>query len=717
MQLLPAAQLGRSERVVVERDRVRLERLDEDAPGRTSPPGASGDLDEKLDAALRRAEIRQVQRPVRVQDAHQGHARKVVSLRHHLRSDQDVELPAREAREQRGSLARSARRIPIEPSYPGPGHHGLQLLLNFFRAASQGDQLRAPATGACPARTLLVSAEMAAEPLAAGAVQHQRDRAVGAAHRRAAGSAEKAARMAAAVEEQDGLLAAGERFPQCAGQLGREQLVRNAALHHRDRRQGPRLDALRQAQRAQLSFLGAPERLQRRRGAAEDRDGLRLLRADQRQIARMVPEPLLLLVRGLVLLVDDEDSQLRDGRPDGSSRSHHDTRATLPDALPLGDPFRVRETRMKHRDVGAEAAPEPAGELRRQRDLRDQRDRAQSPRPRVRDGLQVHPGLAAAGHAMQQEGRERPRIDGRDELAERRRLRGRRVMSLLSPGRLGQGRRTRRNLVELGEAPRGERAEVGTPVGEGRHHFLDRDRGAAREEPGEHFRLPGRAPQGIGRCSRCGLRGFHELWADAGARFLAHQRHQPASRQLGELRPRELHARAHSAQRPPRCFFLTGKIELPGLEQGAAGLGQAGHQGVADVHAGRQGRFEGGPERRQVVSRGPAGQGDDVRGQQRSVVQESHRVAHLALRRARTEHDPGLGATAQGHHHAPAGLGRAELRSDPVGENAVAGGNVQRDRIQLIRRNRLPLRRPCRARPSPRAPRSGQRAGPHSRAR
>src|SRR5205085_2693597 len=54
--------------------------------------GATRDLSEQLKCTLARAEIRQVQRKIGVDDSDQGHVWKMQTFRNHLRADQDVDL-------------------------------------------------------------------------------------------------------------------------------------------------------------------------------------------------------------------------------------------------------------------------------------------------------------------------------------------------------------------------------------------------------------------------------------------------------------------------------------------------------------------------------------------------------------------------------------------------------------------------------------------------
>ena len=67
--------------------------LEDDLAGQVRAPGPSCHLGEELERALGGAEVGQAEAHVRVHDADQGHAWKVVALRDHLGADEDVRLP------------------------------------------------------------------------------------------------------------------------------------------------------------------------------------------------------------------------------------------------------------------------------------------------------------------------------------------------------------------------------------------------------------------------------------------------------------------------------------------------------------------------------------------------------------------------------------------------------------------------------------------------
>ena len=170
-----------------------------------------------------------------------------------------------------------------------------------------------------------------------------------------------------------------------------------------------RSGSTRRAKRPRVDVVGA---LERRRRRAEDRDRARALRAHDRQIAPVVADALLLLERRVVLLVDDDDAQRAHRREHGRARAQRDADLARPQAPPGRQPLARRQRAVQHRDVVAEAGPEARRQLRRQRDLGHQHQRAPPRRARRRDDAQVDLGLARAGDPLKQEAGEAARQRG-----------------------------------------------------------------------------------------------------------------------------------------------------------------------------------------------------------------------------------------------------------------------------------------------------------------
>src|SRR5207342_2184292 len=98
------------------------------------------------------------------------------------------------------------------------------------------------------------------------------------------------------------------------------------------------------------------------------------------------------------------------------------------DPIALVTPLRVAERRVENRHLIAEPLPEPAHRLWRERDLRDEHDRAEAAVEGLAAGLEVHLCLAAAGGTFEKDVLADALVEGRDDSRYRRLL------------RLGQGR-------------------------------------------------------------------------------------------------------------------------------------------------------------------------------------------------------------------------------------------------------------------------------------
>ncbi len=133
------------------------------------------------------------------------------------------------------------------------------------------------------------------------------------------------------------------------------------------------------------------------------------------------------------------------------------------------EPLAVLQRRVQQRHALSEAAAEAADQLRRQRDLRYQDERAAVQLQRPLHHPQVHLGLAGAGDAVEQEGREGAALERRQQGGHRGGLLvGQRVGApLLQPlaHALHHGL-----LLERDEAPRGQPPQHLARPGDGVRH-------------------------------------------------------------------------------------------------------------------------------------------------------------------------------------------------------------------------------------------------------
>ena len=150
--------------------------------------------------------------------------------------------------------------------------------------------------------------------------------------------------------------------------------------------------------------------LERGRRGAEHDGNAEALRATHGHVARRVAQALLLLVRGIVLLVDDDEPEVAERREHREPRSEHDARG----ARLRGEPRRGALALVAG-GCAPRRAPRAGKRLRTcasscgVRPISGTSSSAWRPaRERCRDELQVDLGLAAAGDALQQDRMEAP---------------------------------------------------------------------------------------------------------------------------------------------------------------------------------------------------------------------------------------------------------------------------------------------------------------------
>src|SRR5262249_20150508 len=138
---------------------------------------------------------------VGINDCRKLHAGEVVSLRDHLRADEDGALGAGEPLERGAELRRLRDRVGIEADPFELGDVLLELALKALRPRTDARDLGRAAHGADGSGRLARSAVVAAER--AVLMKRERDVAVRAAPSDATGAAVERGRNAAAVEEKD----------------------------------------------------------------------------------------------------------------------------------------------------------------------------------------------------------------------------------------------------------------------------------------------------------------------------------------------------------------------------------------------------------------------------------------------------------------------------------------------------------------------------------
>ena len=117
----------------------------------------------------------------------------------------------------------------------------------------------------------------------------------------------------------------------------------------------------------------------------------------------MVAGAALLFEARIVCLVDDDDSQIGEGREDRRARSNDDVDFVSLDPAPLVEALASGQPRMEHGDAIPEVSPEGGDELRSERNFGEEDQRAVSILEGRPNGADVDLGLAASCHAVEDE--------------------------------------------------------------------------------------------------------------------------------------------------------------------------------------------------------------------------------------------------------------------------------------------------------------------------
>ena len=324
-------------------------------------------------------------------------------------------------------------------------------------------------------------------------------------HPFAAGPADHQRRVAAAIEEEQALLAGRQGLGHGRHQRRREPGARFGRLFA----QVDQLDARQDrapAPRGELQppiapGLGVPERLQRRRGRGQHHQGVLDLGPRHGQIAGLVDEPVLLLERAVVFLVDDDQLQPRIGQKERRARAHYDAAAPLGHRLPGRRGARGRlDRRMPLGRPGPKPLLEAVDHRLGERNLgqKDQHLGLGVGGEHGGDRLQIDLRLARARDTVEQRGLKSPLGDEALKRVRRRRLA--RIERSRGPARVGRVEREDRldqaNLQRAGEHKRADHGRTGARRRHKRaeRHGLDRRRQHTR--PGR--RHPARRQAGAG---------------------------------------------------------------------------------------------------------------------------------------------------------------------------------------------------------------------------
>src|SRR5262245_30132706 len=139
-----------------------------------------------------------MERDVGVQDADQGHARKIEALRHHLGAEQDVAGAAREVGDDRGRATALARDVGVEAQEPRLRVERGDLAFRALRPGAGEAEQPSPAHWTLAERRLVMVAVVTA-PRARTEMQRERDVTMGALRNETARAALGVMRVAAPI--------------------------------------------------------------------------------------------------------------------------------------------------------------------------------------------------------------------------------------------------------------------------------------------------------------------------------------------------------------------------------------------------------------------------------------------------------------------------------------------------------------------------------------
>ena len=396
---------------------VRGVGLDEDLAKLLATTGATGDLDEELEGALGGAEVGEVEGEVGVEHADEGDVGEVEPFGDHLGADEEVDFLGAEVAQGVAELVLALHGVGVHAGDAGLGEGGAHDGLGALGAEAGEFDAGIAAGGAFGGREAAGAADVADEAVV-GPVEGHGDAAVLALDGLAAGFAGEGGVEAAAVDEEDDLLAAleavgdgeAEFFGEAGGVGGGDAgafAAGQAHVHDADEGEFFAVGAVLHAQELVLAAAGVFEGLEAGGGAAEEDDAAFQMGAHDGDVPGLVTRRFLLLVGGLVLLIDDDEAEVFEGGKDGAAGADDDVGAAFMDFEPFVVALAIAEVAVEDGDavlaVG-ETGFEALDGLRGEADFGDQDEGGFAGGEHAGDGLQEDLGFAAAGDAVQEQG-------------------------------------------------------------------------------------------------------------------------------------------------------------------------------------------------------------------------------------------------------------------------------------------------------------------------
>jgi hypothetical protein len=145
------------------------------------------------------------------------------------------------------------------------------------------------------------------------------------------------------------------------------------------------------------------KRFRGRRRRAEQHGEILVAAAHEGDAARVVARLVILLVRLVLLFVDDDEAKIPDRAEHCRTRPHHHTMLAALDPLPDVEAIRPGEAAVDDRHFVAQRPPVARRRLRQKPDLRHEHDAPAAGVEHAARCAKIHLGLAASGDAVESE--------------------------------------------------------------------------------------------------------------------------------------------------------------------------------------------------------------------------------------------------------------------------------------------------------------------------
>ena len=338
--------------------------------------GAPDHLVEQLKRPLGGARIAIAEAEIGIDDADQIEPREIMPLRHELRADDDIDAAFRD-------LVQFAAHGLDRGDEVARQHHGARagkrcsrLFLQALHARADRDQRFLRRAVRADMRPRHRETAMVADQPLAKAVIDQPGVADGAGKTMPAGAAQCQRRITAAIEEQQRLLAPLDRVLDLLGQPRRNETAARRRLPPQIDRLDLRHVLAAEPRGQRDALVAAPARIdlgldRGRCGGQHDRN-FGDVSAHHRHVAGMIMRALFLLVGLVVLLVDDDQTEIGVGQKQRRARPDDDRRFARRNRRPIAGAGPRGQFGMPFQRAHAKTLRKTVEELAGQRDLRHQ---------------------------------------------------------------------------------------------------------------------------------------------------------------------------------------------------------------------------------------------------------------------------------------------------------------------------------------------------------